>query len=202
MSWWKTKLQFTLLVGWNCLTLMNTFTHFFQNSRFHIFNIQGLKMSLKIKIPKKVSATASFSTDWKMWTLWVRSNINISGTLEKPQPEPLIGNILVKKIATGGEVVMPCFRAVKGDVREWWNLQNRSSFDGHYLPLVRLEKNQTGSQVCSFFASFLYIFIQVLSCDMNETKNIYMVMFFRFCMAQLWFVTPCWLCTELLCPLE
>lgn len=73
-------------------------------------------MSLKIKIPKKVSATASFSTDWKMWTL--RLNINISGTLEKTQPEPLIGKILVKKLSQ--KVVMSCFRAIKGDVKEWW----------------------------------------------------------------------------------
>lgn len=75
-------------------------------------------MSLKIKIPKKVSATASFSTEWKMWTLWMRLNRNISGTLEKSQPEPLVGKILVRKLSQ--EVVMPWFRTVKGNVGEWW----------------------------------------------------------------------------------
>lgn len=73
-------------------------------------------MSLKIKIPKKVSVTASFSTEWKMWTLWVRLNRNISGALEKHQPEP--GEILVKKLSQ--EIAVPCFRTVKGNVREWW----------------------------------------------------------------------------------
>lgn len=46
----------------------------------------------------------------------MRLNRNISGALEKPQPEPLIGTVLVKKLSQ--EVVMPCFRRVKGNVRE------------------------------------------------------------------------------------
>lgn len=69
------------------------------------------------------------------------------------------------------------------------NLQNRSSSDSHYLLLMRLKKTKLDSN-CAVFSSFLYIFVLVPAHAMNETKNLYIIMFFSFCRTPFWFVIP------------
>lgn len=82
---WVTMENQTLVPLSSGVELFNPDKHFhtfFFRTPSSISWYSGIKNELKNKNPPpppKVSATASFSTDRKMWTLWVNLNRNISG---------------------------------------------------------------------------------------------------------------------------